>query len=173
MAEPIDPFANPVLCPTKAGTTRGARFGCSRTGDTQWHAGTDLKANVGTPFAAIYSGTVLKIRKLLPTDVNYKKELGQWIIVKSTGFSIKYCHLDGISVEEGDDVDSGDIIGTTGKSGNAFSDVEVPVKHLHIVVSTDNFATDQNYVDPEPYLKTKYPPANPAISQDEDACGGE
>jgi len=46
-------------------------------------------------------------------------------------------------------------LGKTGRSGNAFN---VPFKHLHIEVSTDHFATDQRYVDPEPYLKTKYGP---------------
>jgi murein DD-endopeptidase MepM/ murein hydrolase activator NlpD len=170
--EPTDPFLNPQLCPTDSmGTnTRGARFGCSRDGSSKWHGGIDLKAEVGTKFAAIYSGTVSKIRDLEETDPNYKKGVGNFIIVKSQNFSVKYCHLSEIDVEEEDDVVAGMPLGKTGKSGNAYPD-SVPFKHLHIEVSTDHFLTANNYVNPEPYLKTTYPQPLPAINQDKTSCG--
>ncbi|RYE42787.1 MAG: M23 family metallopeptidase, partial [Sphingobacteriales bacterium] len=132
-------------------------YGCSRDTGTQWHSGIDLAAAVGTELKAIYSGKILNIpssiRDLKPTDTNYKKDLGNYIIVKSDGFSVKYCHLSQIDVALGDTIELGQVLGKTGKSGNAF---DVPNKHLHLEVSTDHFGSNNNKVDPEPYLKTKY-----------------
>lgn len=164
---PVDPFDNPELCPTDAAgqNKNGARFGCSRDGGKTFHSGLDLKAAVGTEFKAIYSGKVpphpYGIRDLKPNDPKYKEELGNFIIVNSKDFAIKYCHLSKINVQEGDTINSGQIIGETGKSSNAFDDNIVPNKHLHIVVSKDKFATSNKYVDPEPYLKNKFDPPNP------------
>jgi murein DD-endopeptidase MepM/ murein hydrolase activator NlpD len=160
--QPVDPFPNPTLAPTdEAGlNTNGARFGCSRNGGTKLHRGTDLKADVGTSFRAIYSGIVQAggVRKNVPND-SETDGVGNFVIVKSAdlNISVKYCHLSQVSVSEGDSIAQGQILGKTGKSGNAFN---VPFKHLHVEVSTDYFATANNYVDPEPYLKTKYG-ANP------------
>lgn len=166
---PADPFPNPVLCPTDAGgtNTNGARFGCSRAAGSQWHGGTDLKADVGTKFSAIYSGQVPVggIRDLPPDDADYKKGVGNFVIVRSDQFSIKYCHLSKIDVSVGDTISEGDVLGSTGRSGNAY---DVPFKHLHVEISTDHFATSKNYVDPEPYLKTKYTPANPNSANHDD-----
>lgn len=152
---PVDPFSNPKLCPTDSAGTKinSGRFGCSRENATKWHGGVDLKAIEGTAFVSVYMGRVTAIRDLKPADPNYKSGVGNFIIVRSDGFSIKYCHLGEISVKVGDTVSAGAVLGKTGKSGNAWN---VPFKHLHIEVSTDHFATNQRYVDPEPYLKTKY-----------------
>lgn len=152
---PLDPFPNPVLCPTDAAGTKinGGRYGCSRDGGTTWHGGTDLKALEGTYFGAIYSGKVAQIRDLQPSDPNYTSGVGNFVIVRSDDFSIKYCHLSKINVAIGDTVSAGANLGKTGKSGNAYN---VPFKHLHVEVSTDYFATQNHYVDPEPYLNTKY-----------------
>lgn len=153
--EPVDPFTNPQLCPTDAAGIQinGARFGCSRGGGTRWHGGLDLKAEVGTQLQAIYGGKVTLTRN----DPGQSAGLGSIIVIRSGAFSIKYCHLDSITVVEGTDVTAGQAIGTTGKSGNAYPD-SVTFKHLHLEVSTDHFATNSRYVDPEPYLKTKYGP---------------
>ncbi|SHM80138.1 M23 family metallopeptidase [Flavobacterium xanthum] len=152
---PVDPFSNPVLCPTDSAGTKinAGRYGCSRDNGATWHGGTDLRATAGTLFSSIYSGKVTHIRDLQPTDPNYRSGVGNFIIVRSDDFSIKYCHLSEIKVAIGEIVAQGTKIGKTGKSGNAFN---VPFKHLHIELSTDFFATQNHYVDPEPYLKTKY-----------------
>lgn len=154
---PIDPINNPRLCPTDAANLKinGARYGCSRGNLDDWHAGIDLKANEGTPFSSIYSGKVTLIRILKPSDPDYKKNLGSIIIIRSNAFSIKYCHLSEIDskIKLNDEVNAGDLIGKTGKSGNAY---DVPNKHLHIEISLDHFLTNSKYVDPEIYLKTKY-----------------
>jgi peptidoglycan LD-endopeptidase LytH len=163
VTEPVDPFTSPKLCPTDAAGTllNGARFGCSRNNGKKWHGGIDLKAAEGTKFVAIYGGKVPRqngIRDLLPTDPNYKNGVGNYIIVVSDNFAIKYCHLKKINVKAGDTITVGQELGETGASGNAYN---APFKHLHVELSTDKFATMNNYVDPEPYLKTTYSPANP------------
>ncbi|MBK8464868.1 MAG: M23 family metallopeptidase [Chloracidobacterium sp.] len=162
MSEPVDPFLNPVLAATSAGTTNGGRFGCSRNGGNSFHDGTDLKADVGTAFVSIYAGTVQAIRDNVPNNVNTPNSVGNYVIIRSNQkqVSIKYCHLSEVSVQPGQAVAAGQELGKTGKSGNAFDDIQVPVKHLHIVVSTDYFLTSTKYVDPEPFLKTNYG-ANP------------
>lgn len=153
--EPVDPFPSPQLCPTDAAgqLTNGARFGCSRNGGSRWHGGIDLRANVGTPLKAIYSGKVTRVRNRPEGSQGYDQGVGNFIIIRSANFSIKYCHLSTISVEENQQIAAGQIIGATGRSGNAYS---VPHKHLHLELSTDHFDTMSSYVDPEPFLKTKY-----------------
>jgi len=154
--QPVDPFPNPMLAPTDAAgvNSNGARFGCSRNGGTQMHKGTDLIASVGINFVAIYSGVVQMVRNNVSNE-EYTPDLGNIVIIKSIdlGISIKYCHLSEVSVTQGASVSQETTLGKTGRSGNSFN---VPHKHLHLEVSTDFFATNQKYVDPEPYLKTKY-----------------
>lgn len=159
--QPVDPFSNPALAPTDAAGTQknGARFGCSRDGNTSMHYGTDLKAAVGTDFVSIYSGKVQNIRTDVSNEQNTAGSLGNYVIVrhKELGVAIKYCHLSEVTVEDGDAVAQGEQLGKSGRSGNAFN---APHPHIHIEVSTDYFMTAQKRVDPEPYLKTQYG-ANP------------
>jgi murein DD-endopeptidase MepM/ murein hydrolase activator NlpD len=154
---PIDPFKNPELAPTDAAgkNINGARFGCSRNEKTKWHGGLDLKASVGTDLKAIYSGIVTLVRTRARTDPDYyADDVGNFIIVKTNqGFSYKYTHLSEIMVTKGQSVTQGAIIAKSGDSGNAKN---VPFKHLHIEVSTDHFNTNKFYVDPEPYISTKF-----------------
>ena len=175
VTEPVDPFANPELAPTdSAGTkTNGARFGCSRVdsaGNKKWHGGLDLKAAVGTEVKAIYSGVVQAIRDNV-SNTQETPGVGNFIIIKSAQLkvSIKYCHLEKVLVKVGDTITAGNVIANSGKSGNAYN---VPFPHLHLEVSTDYFATAGKYVDPEPYLKTKYSPENPN-DPDPSKCGGK
>ena len=47
------------------------------------------------------------------------------------------------------------MIGYSGKTGNAFSDKDVPVKHLHLGVSTNWSSISRklnNWIDPSPYI---------------------
>lgn len=159
LQQPVDPFPNPVIAPTDAAgnNVAGGRFGCSRDNGTKMHYGTDLEAAVGTEFVSIYTGTVQDTRTDVSNDQPTPGSLGNYVIIKSTGLgvSIKYCHLSEVAVNNGDSVNQGDKLGKTGRSGNAFN---APHKHVHIEVSTDYFLTNQNRVDPEPYLKTKYGP---------------
>lgn len=56
--------------------------------------------------------------------------------------------------KEGDEVFEGDLIAYSGKTGNAFNDVSVPNKHVHLGIGTD-WQTDHrktNWIDPLPFL---------------------
>jgi murein DD-endopeptidase MepM/ murein hydrolase activator NlpD len=112
-----------------------------------------LKADVGTEFGSVYSGTVFMIGK--------GEDLGDWVIVKSKvkgkDVWLRYAHLSAIDVKKGDSVKAKQKLGKTGASGNA---ANVPHKHLHIEASETGFGTLTDRVDPEKYLKTTYG-ANP------------
>jgi hypothetical protein len=163
LTEPVDPLPSPEIAPTTiGGDTKTGRFGCGRidtNGLPKMHSGIDLKANIGEKVKSIYSGTVQDIRNNKPND-RKTEGLGNYVIIKSNQMkiSIKYCHLSEVLVEKGDFMATGQVIGKTGQSGNAYG---VPNPHLHLVVSKDYFITSSKYVDPEPYLKTKFQPPNP------------
>lgn len=146
--EPIDPFPDPEIAPTsKNGDPKTGRFGCGRLnsdGSKRFHGGIDLKAAVNTPIKAIYSGKVV-----LAKEDHY--DYGNYIDIlsKHKGITIRYAHLSKISVKLNDAVDAESIVGISGITGNA-KDAVYP--HLHLEISTDNFAGIANIVDPEPYL---------------------
>ena len=89
------------------------------------HPGIDLKLAMGTPVGAIGGGRVL--------SVNSDQNLGLHVIIEhripfeGTFYSI-YGHLGRVSVEEGDDVASGTIIGTVGMTG------KTTAPHVHLQV---------------------------------------
>lgn len=60
----------------------------------------------------------------------------------------------GIEFAIGDLVYVGDLIGFSGKTGNAHDDGDVPNKHLHLGISTDWHTDhrDNNWIDPAPYI---------------------
>jgi len=75
---PVDPFTGPDIAATDPASKQinGGRFGCSRDNGTTWHGGIDLKAPVGTPFKAIFSGNVTSMRVLPEADPNYRLGVG-------------------------------------------------------------------------------------------------
>lgn len=100
-------------------------FGDYRTyylGDTKvsqaTHLGIDIASTKNAPIIASNRGIVL-----------LKKSLGLYgnttLLHHGLGVSSIYAHMAGIQVEIGDELQAGDIIGTTGSSGWAFGD------HLH------------------------------------------
>lgn len=159
---PGNPFADPMLAPTdqEGKQTNGARFGCSRAAGTQYHGGLDLKAKDGTPVAATYAGKVQAIRTSVPNDKNTPGSVGNFVIVdtKAAGVAIKYCHLSKVSVKAGEKVVQGQLLGLTGRSGNAYN---AAWPHLHLEASSDFFQTDKQYVDPELHIKKQFSPPNP------------
>ncbi len=92
------------------------------------HPGVDLKVAKGTPVAAIGGGRVV--------DVSENANLGIHVIIEhhtddeGIVFSI-YGHLASASVQTGDDVVSGTVIGQVGMTGNTVS------PHLHLQIDRD------------------------------------
>jgi murein DD-endopeptidase MepM/ murein hydrolase activator NlpD len=151
----------------------GARFGCGRDNGKTRHNGTDLKAPVGTDVIALFDGTVSFVRSTFKDDEYHKDSLGNTIIVKVKGQQLwfRYAHLKHVEkplVKEGDSIVAGQVLGKTGRTGNA---VDVPFAHLHFEASTTGFGgiAPSHFIDAEPYLRTVFP-ANPNCVTDCPGC---
>lgn len=93
------------------------------------HSGLDIAANTGTPVAAPAPATVA-----LTGDFFFS---GNVVLLDHGGGLITmYGHLDRIDVEDGEDVDRGDIIGTVGATGR------VTGPHLHWTISMQGDRVD-------------------------------
>ena len=93
------------------------------TGTWQTHNGTDIKAEPGTEVYAVSSGEIIRIEDspLWGTVVTLDHH---------NGYVTKYCGLGtDLSVQEGDTVAGGDVIGASGDTADIESGIE---PHLHI-----------------------------------------
>ena len=90
-----------------------------------YHSGTDITADRGTPVYAAYSGTVDTVKSL-------KNSYGNYIIIKCNvdGETVYmyYAHLNSFNVKVGATVKTGQQIGTVGNTGNSSG------PHLHFEV---------------------------------------
>jgi murein DD-endopeptidase MepM/ murein hydrolase activator NlpD len=117
-------FLWPVEGPVVSG------FGRRRAG---WHAGVDIKADLGTPVLAAAPGTVY----FAGTERAYGKVIK---IQHVDGFTSIYAHNLQNLVEVGDDVEAGVVIATVGRSGRANG------YHLHFEIRRDGMAYNPEHV---------------------------
>ena len=92
-------------------------------GDMRMHTGIDIACEKGSNIKSVSSGKVTSV----VDDANYGRTI---TIEYANGISVKYCGMGSVNVLEGDNVRTGDIIGTSG---------EVPCEctdnpHIHIEV---------------------------------------
>jgi len=102
------------------------------------HNAVDIKAPEGTPVYATADGLVRKVKQ------NHKdgEAYGRYIIIDHTdGFSTLYAQLSAYNINEGKEVNKGDVIGFVGQSGISTG------PHLHYEVKKDG-----DNVDPEKYF---------------------
>ena len=98
------------------------------------HDGTDIAAKTGTPIRATARGRVRK--------AEYMSEYGNTVIIDhGDGLTTLYAHMSQISVNRGDTVGRGDIIGAVGSTGRSTG------PHLHYEVHVNG-----RQVDPAKYL---------------------
>ncbi len=117
------PIAGPVASP----------FGLRRSG---WHAGIDIKADVGTPILAAAAGAVLVS--------GWERAYGRVIKIEhDDGFVTLYAHNLQNFVSPGDRVEAGAVIGTVGRSGRSTA------YHLHFEVRRDGMAFNPLHILPE------------------------
>ncbi len=104
------------------------------TGSWQTHNGTDLAAEVGAEVYAVSNGEV--------TEITNDSIWGVTVVLNHhNGYVTRYCGLsDGLSVQQGDMLVSGDLIGTVGNT----ADIESAIApHLHIEMLHNG-----SYIDP-------------------------
>jgi hypothetical protein len=93
------------------------------------HSGLDIAAAKGTPVQVAKAGTVINLGNFFYSGKIVFVDHGQ-------GFITSYCHLDSILVNKGQQLQTGDIIGTIGNTGRATG------AHLHWSVSLNGVRVD-------------------------------
>ena len=97
------------------------------------HSGLDIAAPTGTPIASAADGVVT-----ITGDFYFN---GKTVFVDhGQGLITMYCHLSEISVQEGDELTQGDILGLVGATGR------VTGPHLHWSVSMNGYRVDPELV---------------------------
>ena len=119
-------------------------FGASRDGGTREHHGVDIFAPRGTPVLASLDA---RVRRVDNTNLGGKVV---WLEPLFGNTRLYYAHLDSQSVEAGQYVFAGDVIGTVGNTGNA----RTTPPHLHFGVYIRNRGGPR---DPYPFLKQTSP----------------
>lgn len=102
------------------------------TGKRKFHNGIDLHARSAKVFAMM-QGRVIA--------VGQDKVSGKYVTLRHGNFTVSYCHLSQISVSQGQDVLSGDVVGITGNTGRSTGE------HLHITIRQK-----REYVNPRIFL---------------------
>jgi murein DD-endopeptidase MepM/ murein hydrolase activator NlpD len=111
-----------------------SQFGRRRSG---WHAGADIKADVGTPIMAAAAGLVVYS--------GWGKAYGRFIRIEHDNAMITvYAHNLQNLVEVGERVEAGQVIGMVGRSGRASA------YHLHFEVRMDGMAYNPVHLLPPP-----------------------
>jgi murein DD-endopeptidase MepM/ murein hydrolase activator NlpD len=90
-----------------------------------WHSGVDFRGSVGTPVLAMADGVV---KGFGDTDLCCPgASFGKWIFIEyNNGLSSTYGHLSLISVEKGQQVKRGQLVGYSGNTGSSTG------PHLHV-----------------------------------------
>lgn len=113
------------------------------------HNGVDFRASVGTPVLSSLSGTVLGVGN---TDVGGCYSYGKWVLIKhNNGLSTLYAHLSVVSVSQGQNVSTSDILGYSGATGYSTG------PHLHFTVYASDGVQLKN-------LKTWYTESNRPVT---------
>jgi hypothetical protein len=162
-----NPLKNPRIAAQTNSGIEGGRFRIGddavRDGRNNPHKGIDLKVAHGEAILSMYDGQVL--RKA------YEKDgWGQFIMVKYPNVNGKevwtvYAHLNTISVEEGDPISPGTVLGTAGISGNLTGAIidGYAIQHVHIETRIGGWSA-KDPQNPEEYLTTQFDDNGNAVS---------
>lgn len=113
-------------------------WGADRDAGKRSHEGVDIEAAFRTPALAATEGIIGRV-----TNNNLGGKV-VFLLDASTGNSLYYAHLDSQTVQPGQKVMPGDVLGFVGNTGNAKN----TVAHLHFGIYTGNGA-----IDPLPFIK--------------------
>jgi murein DD-endopeptidase MepM/ murein hydrolase activator NlpD len=131
-----------------------SEFGRRRNG---WHAGIDIRAEMGTPILAAADGTVI--------FSGWERLYGRVVkITHAGGFVTVYAHNLQNLVRSGNTVDAGQVIGMVGRTGRAST------YHLHFEIRNDGRVFNPVFLLPVPDLHVA-PDAEPEPEQDDAGDG--
>jgi hypothetical protein len=121
------------------------------------HGGVDIGRShlTGEPVIAHSAGKVVMVQtgRKNQKDATGNASYGNFVkIDHSNGYATIYAHLDAVTVQKGETVAAGQVIGTMGNTGRSFG------MHLHFEVRKDNVR-----IDPTPYLEADLPIAKDEI----------
>lgn len=151
---------------------RGGTFGYVRNGGERFHNGLDLFAEEGTPIYAMIDGEISSYRYVVEQPnrdkIGYpseykgnKSDTGNRVYIKGQNNNrdvmVGYWHLQagtpvainprtGEAFKPGDVIYRGELLGYTGRTGNAY---DVTNKHLHLVYMVKNSSGGYVFANPE------------------------
>ena len=165
-----DPLLEMEILGTKNNGIAGGMFGNARGYD---HSGIDLACPVGTPVYATFGGTVEYVRDDVPSgfkSFSAYHNSGGWhskeafnagnaiyisTVLNGKEYHLCYWHLDKIYVTKDQKVLPGQLIGTSGISGNASFD-SCAGAHLHYGIRYFNDEGEIIYIDPKEFLFAEF-----------------
>ena len=172
------PLLKMNVAPSSAWTNwEGGTFGYTRTypdKTPKLHKGLDLAAEPGTEVYSMYDGEIISIYDKATgekEDAKANNGLGNEIRIRvtlpdGTVFDTSYAHLQedapvaknerkGREFNVRDKVFAGEVIGYSGRTGNAWDTVNVPIAHVHVGVKRNG-----QWVDPKDYINGTYAISN-------------
>jgi murein DD-endopeptidase MepM/ murein hydrolase activator NlpD len=134
-AERLAALAKQYTLPTSSYTITSTFGQAGAMWSSGYHTGLDFAAPTGTLIKAIHSGTV--------TEAGWAGSYGyRTVLTLDDGTELWFCHQSSISVSVGQKVNTGDVIGRVGATGN------VTGPHLHLEVRIDGTP-----INPLPWLR--------------------
>lgn len=131
-----------VSFPLPSGWVDNNNWGRAGSMWSSWHTGDDFSIACGTPVYAATAGTISVV-----TDQAWA---GPWLVQVSTGagrLTTWYAHMQQVIVQDGQQVQVGQVIGSVGAMGNASG------CHLHFELHPLGGSIYQDSTDPVPWLK--------------------
>ena len=169
-----NPLKDMSIAPTGRDNTNyiGSTFGLTRDQGAKRHQGLDLYAPEGTPVYAMYDGVISTNKRFVTSQPNRNSKAWPAGYTGDTDgagnrFSIE-CEVDGnviyfvhwhmmagtpmainprtgTTFKPGDEVFAGEVVGYTGRTGNAYN---VPFPHLHLgVMSGSEYLNPENFIN--------------------------
>ncbi|MFI2508042.1 M23 family metallopeptidase [Streptomyces sp. NPDC018972] len=138
-AERLAELAKQYALPTSSYTITSTFGQAGAYWSSGQHTGLDFAAPTGTLIKAVHTGTI--------TSAGYDGSYGyKTVLTLEDGTEIWYAHQSSISVSVGQKVNTGDVIGRVGSTGNSTG------AHLHLEVHTGGSASG---IDPLAWLQSK------------------
>ncbi|MGI5376512.1 M23 family metallopeptidase [Streptomyces sp. CA-251387] len=138
-AERLAELAKQYTLPTSSYTITSTFGQAGAYWSSGYHTGLDFAAPSGTLIKAVHSGTI--------TFAGWDGSYGyKTVLTLDDGTELWFAHQSSISVSVGQKVNTGDVIGRVGATGN------VTGAHLHLEVHPDGSA---NGIDPMAWLQSK------------------